>query len=353
MQWGNGEKWWPYKTWYVLIVSVWQLTDLGSYHSWSHRVSEYGIDEAIRISRFENMHPRAMAGYAREYEIDCDVEQLDTVDAYFDEGGFNRAKAAVHEILQNIPELNYKIHTAEEAQENFRLAPTCVGAITYAAGKIWPYKFVSQIIQLLVTDGVNIQTETPATGVTRDGDKWRIITPQGSILAEHIVHATNGYTEYLLPEFHDLITPTRGHMTAQIPPTSLSVPPLKHTYSFIYSKGRFDYFIQQPEYDGCKLMLGGGYYEDPCPTSYEDNTTSEEAQRYLSQQLPKVFKWKGEEDPEKRVYMKWSGIMGFSGDGLPWVGPLSDELGGKGQWVCAGYTGEGIRLPFAANGQEW
>jgi hypothetical protein len=34
--------------------------------------------------------------------------------------------------------------------------------------------------------------------------------------------------------------------------------------------------------------------------------------------------------------------MGFSEDGCPWVGKLSEDLGGgDGQFICAGYTGEG------------
>ena len=109
-------------------------------------------------------------------------------------------------------------------------------------------------------------------------------------------------------------------MTAQIPPKSLSEPPLDHTYSFIYEDGKFDYFIQQPAYDGCKLMLGGGYYEDPEPTTYNDAQVCEISQEYLKQQLPKVFRWEEEEDPSARVHTRWSGIMGFSEDGCPWVG---------------------------------
>ncbi len=57
-----------------------------------------------------------------------------------------------------------------------------------------------------------------------------------------------------------------------------------------------------------------------------------------------MFRWEGEEDPAKRLYMGWSGIMGFSEDGFPWVGPVSEEVGGgRGQWICAGYTGEGTQ----------
>jgi glycine/D-amino acid oxidase-like deaminating enzyme len=131
-------------------------------------------------------------------------------------------------------------------------------------------------------------------------------------------------------------------MTAQVPPQNLSMPPLDRTYSFIYADGKFDYFIQQPIYDGCTLMLGGGYYDDPQPNTFNDAKSSESVEQYLRDSLPHVFQWEGEENPEARVHMKWSGIMGFSEDGIPWVGPISEQLGGgKGQWICAGYTGEG------------
>ena len=132
-------------------------------------------------------------------------------------------------------------------------------------------------------------------------------------------------------------------MTAQIPPKSLTQPPLDRTYSFIYADGKFDYLIQQPDSDGCKLMFGGGYYQDPQPETCNDSQICEVSQRYLRNQLPKLFRWEDESDPDARVYMRWSGIMGFSEDGFPWVGALSENYGGgDGQWICAGYTGEGV-----------
>lgn len=44
---------------------------------------------------------------------------------------------------------------------------------------------------------------------------------------------------------------------------------------------------------------------------------------------------------------EWSGIMGFSRDGWPWVGSVPDSAGGgDGLWLCAGYSGGG--MPNAA-----
>jgi glycine/D-amino acid oxidase-like deaminating enzyme len=297
------------------------------------------------MSRFESSHPGALAELARKYKINCDIRLLDTVDAYYDIDGLDRAKAAAKAIQEYIPELVHHIYSGEEAQEKFRVSKGCVGAITYPAGQISPYKFVTQIVEILVDNGVNLQTDTPVNSVVRHGEKWLVKTPRGDILAWNVVHATNGYVSHLLPAFETIIKPTRGHMTAQIPPKSLSEPPLDRTYSFIYEDGKFDYFIQQPVSDGCKLILGGGYYQDPQPTTANDAEEPEDSQQYLYNQLPKMFRWEGEEDPTKRLYMGWSGIMGFSEDGFPWVGAVSEEIGGgKGQWICAGYTGEGTGI---------
>ena len=42
--------------------------------------------------------------------------------------------------------------------------------------------------------------------------------------------------------------------------------------------------------------------------------------------------------------------MGFSRDSCPWVGALPQSVGGgAGQWICAGYTGEGIEYNGHAN----
>src|SRR5205814_1580186 len=137
----------------------------------------------------------------------------------------------------------------------------CVGAITYPAAQLWPYKFVTQLVEQLLTHGMNLQTQTPVIRVGRCQDKkrWIVETPRGKIATSNVIHATNGYVQYLLPALTTII-PTRGLMTAQICPESLSNPPLDCSYLFL--GGRYDYLIQQPAYDGNKLILGGAFRKD-------------------------------------------------------------------------------------------
>jgi glycine/D-amino acid oxidase-like deaminating enzyme len=200
-----------------------------------------------------------------------------------------------------------------------------------------------------VDEGVNLHTETPVTNV-RPGDqgKWIVETTRGNIITSHVVHATNGYVQSLLPKFSP-ITSIRGFMTSQIPPKSLSHPPLDRTYCFIHKWG-YEYLIQQPVEDGSKLMMGGGMVQDPNPKSSDDGDVPAALEHYLRNQLPNVLHWEGENHPDERLDMAWSGIMGFSKDSSPWVGALPESVGGgAGQWICAGYTGEGIDCKERAN----
>lgn len=284
--------------------------------------------------------------------MDCDLRELETVDAYYDQSTFDAGTAAADAISKHVPELNYQIYAGDEAQKRFRVSTSCVGAIVYSAAQLSSYKFVTQVVEMLVKNGINLQTETPVTRInsTHDKSQWIIETSQGNIVTPHVVHATNGYAQYLLPSFESRIKPTRGFMTAQVPPKNLLKPQLDRSYSLIYGTGdKFDYLIQQPPSYHGMLMLGGGLHQDPHPNTFNDAEIPDSLQSYLLNQLPKVLCW-GDEDSRRRLHMCWCGIMGFSKDEVPWVGAVPESIGGgTGQWICAGYTGDGTVCFWPSN----
>ena len=106
-------------------------------------------------------------------------------------------------------------------------------------------------------------------------------------------------------------------------------------------------------------MFGGGFaqsegggIEDLGITT--DNALSLSADIHLSGALSAVF---GRENwgPVNGIAVKqmWTGNMGFSVDGLPWVGLLSEKATGRkrptqgdgnlgGEWAAVAYSGEGM-----------
>ena len=185
--------------------------------------------------------------------------------------------------------------------------------------------------------------------------------------ANQVVLATNGYTAHLWPELQGLIVPLRGHVTAQRPgsglpqPLSFSTPqhssvecPLPTTYSFIYD-GSYEYMIPRPhpvsffgQYAG-DIVIGGASEAGPQRGLLEfgntDDTAIEPAIVSALEQrtADKYFghsKW-GDDHPDGRVRRAWNGIMGYTADGMPFIGEVAE---GSGLFVAAGFLGHGMVL---------
>jgi len=152
-------------------------------------------------------------------------------------------------------------------------------------------------------------------------------TSRGDLQAATVVLATNAYTPQLLAAAP--IRPVRAQMLATAPAGELLVD--RPTYS------DWGYRYWRQLADG-RLLLGGfrnlapeeevGYVEEP----------SDRIQNHLERHLQAM----GVEAP---VTHRWAGIMGFTPDSLPLVGPVP---GRPGLFVCGGYTGHGLGFAFNA-----
>ena len=99
-----------------------------------------------------------------------------------------------------------------------------------------------------------------------------------------------------------------------------------------------------PEADVGDIIIGGGLGRLPQGGLSEfgetDDTIINSANSaYLRETLPTYFdkNW-GVDGGEERVKRQWTGIMGVTQDGLPFVGEVPDK---SGLWISAGFNGHG------------
>lgn len=167
---------------------------------------------------------------------------------------------------------------------------------------------------------MNLQTYTPAIGLEKDGELWKVQTERGSIKAPLVVVSTNAYTSSVLPEFKDLIIPVRGTACSVTPPEGHQLGglpgPFRYSYGFRYGQGEVDYMIPRqgrgrvPGVGDRSLILGGakGAYLNDLGKWYNnknDNEIIPGSEDYFKGYLQKVFKeWKGDETNVDRV---WTG----------------------------------------------
>ena len=326
-------------------------TKCASYRSFLSNVETFGTSEAVRIAKFEFDTMRAVHAFAREQCIDCDSWQGDTVDIIYDENEWRLAEDSVAKLQEALgpqhPAARYHFWTAQETESKF-LTPNALGAVSYEAGSLSAYKFVIGVLNLALDMGLNLQTTTPATSLTRAAEGWVVETPRGRITAEKVVLATNGYTAHLCPSFQGVIVPLRGHVTAQRPGSGLPSAGLPTTYSLIY-QGAYEYMIPRPpgtRFAG-DIVIGGASTKKPNNGVDEFGCTNDDqvdsiVSKCLEDCTAEYFgrNW-GHDDPAGRVRRVWSGIMGYSSDGSPFVGQVEPGL-----FVAASFRGHGMVLCF-------
>lgn len=321
------------------------------------------------VSAFELRNFKAISSLVRDHDIACEWEEMEGggCHAYFSDRSFEGAKKAVEELRKSNADIGPLIKVVSEKMELEELrVPDAMGAIVQThAAKLSPYKLVSWILESLIKQSkLNLQTSTPVSCLSPSDcslRKWNVHTVRGTVKTPHVILATNAYTSCLLPRFRNLIVPVRGQMSALTPPEILLEKPLTHTYSFMgVSKNviQDDYLVQRPissaTGDEGQLMFGGGRSMARHQGMYVDNDDSidKRVAKYLRSTLKKVLNIESEKSvvssfssnparEEKKGLVaekEWTGIMGYSRDGFPWVGAVPEMTG---LWISAGFTSHG------------
>jgi len=295
---------------------------------------------------------------AAKHNIACESRPCLTVDVVYDAQAYASGVSAVNLIKQSVPPDDplaaYDVFGPEEAKREFLVDGEDVqGAFRYAAGSISAYKFAVGVLKLCLEQDLNLQTFTPVTSIqSHQPGIWIATTPRGAITTKNLILATNGYTAHLLPEMQTKIVPLRGQVTAHRPgPKLAQLHPdgLSLTYSFIYGNG-YEYMIPRPRQPSIPndfvgdIVIGGGIGALPHDGLSEFGETDDTVLNslnsdYLRDTTVRYFgsNW-GLDDSTKRVRREWSGIMGITGDGVPYVGPVPSS---EGLWISAGFNGHG------------
>jgi len=261
--------------------------------------TKYGPDRATRVFRSTFANRVLFRSAIRTNGIECDgawngSDQVAGDDAEWQEIAASARQLAAHGVRVRL----------EAAQRK---------AVYDEDGEIHPVRFVRGLAAVVERLGVRIHTGTTAVSCT----PAEVRTPRGTVRAGAVVLCTNAYTRHLAPT---RVRPVRGQICATAPiATRLFARPA-------YAHRGYRYWRQLPAGN----VLVGGWRDTAVDAEVgEDDGTSDQIQRRLDAFLR-------EHGIDAPVTHRWGGTMGFSHDGLPYVGKASDGI-----YRCGGFTGHG------------
>ncbi len=149
-----------------------------------------------------------------------------------------------------------------------------------------------------------------------------------TVRARYVLLCTNAYSAQIDPYFEGKVIPTRAQALVTEP---LSAPVME---TCGYSN--YGYMYYRMTFDGRFLMGGARNHYKPLENDTTEDKINPLVQAKLDEYVQRYFP-----DVTAPVARRWSGIMGFSVDGLPLVGtlPHRERIG-----FAVGFTGHGLAM---------
>ncbi|KAI1457922.1 FAD dependent oxidoreductase-domain-containing protein [Annulohypoxylon moriforme] len=305
----------------------------------------HGVERAAAIIRFQLSHIQLLMELCKSKRWDiAECRETETVDFFLTDEERDDTFAKVDAVRKYMPELQYTKFDEQEVHQRFDVNKNVKGALSYRAGAIHPYRFTCCVWNHLLRKYKNdlyIRTNTTVLDVrTLKGRPFAfevVVDDLGQRTFEcnQVVHATNAFATQFVPGLRGRLTGTLGTVSMMKPgKLFVDADPMKSWY--IFYGHAYDYVMQRPPTHGVQgdVVFGGGF------------------SRSEGQGAEMLGNW--------RTMLQWSGIMALTGDQLPFVGRLHPRLTGRnpclgekiyaeqkpGEWICAGYNGDGLMLAW-------
>lgn len=183
-------------------------------------------------------------------------------------------------------------------------------------------KYVHGVARAAVGQGARIHEGSPAIGLSRDGEGWRVRTPEGEIRARHVVLSCGGYLAGLRRDVDAGVLPIATYVMVTEPMTE-QLSSVMRTRAAVYdTRFAFDYY--RPLVDG-RLLWGGRI-------SVLDRSPAQ-VQRLLLRDLAVVYP----QLEKVRVAFAWSGLMSYARHEMPQIGQVEPGL-----WMAQAFGGHGV-----------
>ena len=287
---------------------------------------DFGPDLGARMITFSGAAPQLVFDLIRRHQIQCEARQ----------GGTLRAAAAIKQ--GDGVRITAEQWSRRGAPVEFlgrREMHDATGTDRYACalldrrgGTLNPLGYARGLADAAQRAGARIHGDTPATRVTRQGGRWLVTTPQGSLDAEHLVIATNGYTDDLWPGLRRSIVPLFSGILATEALTKPLRARLLSEGASLYEVGQITVYYRLD--DQGRLLMGG---RSPM-RDVTDVATLRWLARYAERLWPEIA--------GARWTHAWSGQIAVTTDHYPHLHQPADNV-----LLCLGYNGRGVAMATA------
>ncbi|MEU4116595.1 FAD-binding oxidoreductase [Kitasatospora sp. NPDC028055] len=295
---------------------------------------KYGRGRAAAMQRVMDAAVREVVETAAAERIEADVRQGGVLEVARSRPQLERLRAFV-ETERGYGEGRVEELSAKEAAERINVTEVRGGAWSPYGARIQPAKLARGLARVVRELGVEVSEGTPVTGILPGGGgrRPRAVTPYGTVTADHVLRATEGFTAGLPGERRTWL-PMNSAMVATEPlPAEFWAEAGWHGREVLGDFAHAYMYAQRTADDRIALGGRGVPYRFGSRTD-SDGSTQVETVRQLRRILNDFFPAAA----HARIDHAWAGVLGVPRD---WCATVElDRASGLG-WA-GGYVGSGV-----------
>ena len=271
----------------------------------------------------------------RDHGLECEAEQSGWIQPAHSPGRF---KAISENRYRQWIKHGAQVELLDKAELERRIGTNFFfgGFGNRTGGHINPLALTRELARAAAGYSAVIHEHSPALSYARDGDSWRIRTPEGEIQSRALVVATNAYTGEMAPG----LAPRLARSVMPITSWQLATAPLSDNVrstvvpdrqAISDTHGDLHFF----RYDARNRLITGGALAMPF-------NGHQRIRARIAKRLERIFP----QYVEPEIEYSWTGYVGATRDHTPHF----HKLGPNG-WTWIGCNGRGVALSVALGGE--
>jgi glycine/D-amino acid oxidase-like deaminating enzyme len=292
--------------------------------------NDFGSALGRRMVALSGNAPNVVFDLIQRYQIDCQALQSGTLRAAFSPRDAGGIRATAEQWARR--EAPVALLDAEGMRQATGTARYVTALLDRRGGQVNPLGYARGLAQAAMQAGAAIFGGTAAQRVQRNGGSWHVATPGGTLRADKLVLATNGYSDDLWPGLRRSIVPVFSAIVASEPLADSVAREVMPARSVLYETGRITVYYRLDRDN--RLLMGG--------RSVQRDITAPRELGYLVRYAERLW-------PALRGIRwthAWSGQLAVTPDHYPHIHePHDDAL------ICLGYNGRGMAMSTAMGPQ--
>ncbi len=290
----------------------------------------FGKTLGARMTALSGTAPQKVFDLIREHQIQCEAAQSGTIRAAYSKGSTLFLMQAA-ESLQGrgapVEFLDRDRMTALTGSTRYR-----GGTLDRRGGSVNPLGYTRGLADAAIRAGAAVHGEARAIRLAPQGTGWRVETPRGSVSAEWVVIATNGYTDDLWPGLRRSLVPVFSGIVASRPLPDAIAGKILPGRQVLYEHESITVYYRIDRSN--RLLMGGRSRSRPLegPAGFAD----------LVGYAKRLWPFIG--DPGWSH--GWNGQLAITADHYPHLHEPA-----PGVIACLGYNGRGIAMATAMGGE--